>query len=253
MDALFEARELVFQPPGDDAQAEVQEMPEDFLEPELGGGADLGVLGGDKAGEVDVEVGLECGVFVEVGQDLGLVGVFLERQVDADVVGGQVADVGEQGHLAVDDDLGDLLDEVGLVDVVGDGGDLEGLGGLGGELGRGLGGGAESDAAAAGLVDLAELVLGVDDLAAGGEVGSLDGVVGHELEVFDLGVGQEFEAGLDGFGEVVGGDVGGHAHGDAGAAVDQEVGQPGGQDDGLGLGPVVVGPEGHGVVGDVVE
>ena len=50
--------------------------------------------------------------------------------------------------------------------------------------------------------------------------------------------------------EVVRGDVGGHAHGDAGRAVDQEVGQGGRQHGRLGLAAVVVGPEVDGVLVD---
>ena len=53
--------------------------------------------------------------------------------------------------------------------------------------------------------------------------------------------------------QVVGRDVGGHAHGDARGAVDQEVGETGGQHQGLFHGAVVVGHEVHGVLVQVLE
>ena len=63
----------------------------------------------------------------------------------------------------------------------------------------------------------------------------------------------ERDGGVEDFGEVVRRDVGGHADGDAGAAVDDEVGDARGQDGGLGGGLVVVGDEVDGVGVDVGE
>ena len=51
----------------------------------------------------------------------------------------------------------------------------------------------------------------------------------------------EIAEGVANLSQVVGRDVGGHAHGDAGGAVDQEVGEQGGQDHGLSQGFVKVG------------
>jgi len=58
---------------------------------------------------------------------------------------------------------------------------------------------------------------------------------------------------LDDFGEVVRRDVGGHADGDAGTAVDDEVGDARGEDSGFDGGLVVVGGEVDGVGVDVGE
>ena len=58
---------------------------------------------------------------------------------------------------------------------------------------------------------------------------------------------------VDDLGEVVGRDVGGHAHGDARRAVDEEVRDARGQDDGLLLVVVVVRDEVDGVLVDVGE
>jgi hypothetical protein len=66
-----------------------------------------------------------------------------------------------------------------------------------------------------------------------------------------LGVLQQVQAGVDDLVEVVRRDVGGHAHRDAGAAVDQQVGQPRRQHRGLLLGAVVVGREVDGFLVDV--
>ena len=102
---------------------------------------------------------------------------------------------------------------------------------------------------AAGMLGLAE------DVSAGGEVGAED-VLQTQFEVgtrLVLGFVDERDAGVDDFGEVVRRDVGGHADGDAGAAVDEEVGDAGGKDGGFERGLVVVGGEVDGVGVDVCE
>ena len=58
-------------------------------------------------------------------------------------------------------------------------------------------------------------------------------------------------AGVGDLAEIVGRDVGGHAHGDARRSVDEQVGQPRGEDRRLGLGAVVVGNEVDGFLVDV--
>ena len=55
------------------------------------------------------------------------------------------------------------------------------------------------------------------------------------------------------FAQIVRGHVGGHADGDAGAAVDQEVGKGGGKNGRLGEGLVVVGDKIHGVLVHVLH
>ena len=75
------------------------------------------------------------------------------------------------------DQLGDALDELGLVDLVGDLGDDDRLFFLGQIFNGHLG--AHQEAAAAGLVGLGDAALAVEE-SAGGEVGPL-----HVLEDFD--------------------------------------------------------------------
>src|SRR5690554_3801968 len=58
MDALFELREIELEALGDDLHAEVEEVADHAAEVEPLGGGDVGLLGGDEAGEVDLDVGL---------------------------------------------------------------------------------------------------------------------------------------------------------------------------------------------------
>src|SRR5581483_12127773 len=83
--------------------------------------------------------------------------------------------------------------------------------------------GAHDEAAAAGLVGLREIAAAVE-IAAGGEVGTLD-VVENDREIgadFALFLLDERDRRVENFGEVVRRNVRRHADGDAGAAVDDE-------------------------------
>ena len=187
-----------------------------------------------------------------VQHDLGD-GVALEHyhQALAGAAGGLVAQVGDAGDLAVLDQLGDLHREVvrvGLVRQLGDhqaGAALEFLDGDHG---------AHGDGAAAGAVGVGD-ALGAQDHGAGGEVRALDAQ--HQfLEQF-LAAGIRvlqvpLHAGGD-LAQVVRRDVGGHAHGDAGGAVDQEVRETRRQDGGFLVLAVVVVLEVDGVLVDVAD
>ena len=103
---------------------------------------------------------------------------------------------------------------LGFVDLVGDLGDDDGLAAAGDVFDGALG--AHDEAAAAGAVGVGDAGLAEDE-AAGGEVGAFD-VLEAEVEVgAGLGFffGDEGDAGVDDFGEVVRRDVGRHADGDA--------------------------------------
>ena len=84
--------------------------------------------------------------------------------------------------------------------------------------------GAHDEAAAAGLVGLREIAAAVE-IAAGGEVGTLDVLEDHRRgrTRFGLLFLDERDGGVEDLGEIVRRNVGGHADGDAGAAVDDEV------------------------------
>src|SRR5690606_33678633 len=100
--------------------------------------------------------------------------------------------------------------------------------------------GANVDAAPAGAVGLHDACATVDD-GPGGKVRT--GNEFHQLIDGDVFIVDQRKTGLDHFADVVGRNIGGHAHGDAGRAVDQQVGNTGGQNVGdLFLAVVVVDP-----------
>ena len=113
-----------------------------------------------------------------------------------------------------------------------------------------MGLGAHAHAAAAGAVGLLE-ARGAEDDAAGGEVRPLDEL--HEVVGRGVGVVEDVHGGVDHLAEVVRRDVGGHADGDAGRAVDHEVGHAAGQHGGLAPRLVVVGLPVDGVGVDVAH
>ena len=117
------------------------------------------------------------------------------------------------------DQVGDLLHQAGFVHLVGDLGDDDAAFAPG--HGFHLGPGPHHHLAPAGAVGLADAA-GAHDQAAGGEVRAGD--IGHELLDGDIRVIDHGHIGVDHLPQVMGGDVGGHAHGDAAAAVDQKVG-----------------------------
>jgi hypothetical protein len=185
----------------------------------------------------DAEGGLQLGVLVEVVQnDLGqLTPLDLDHDPDAFPVG-LVADVGDALDLLGVDQLGDALQEPRLVDGVGDLGDDDPLPlTLVAPLDHRLG--PDLDAAAAGAVGVPQ-ALPVEDVAPGREVRAGENL--HDLVQRGVGVLDQVRHGVADLGQVVGRDVGGHAHGDARAAVDQQVREPGRQDLGHGQALVVV-------------
>ena len=205
----------------------------------------------DQREAVDPEGVLQLGVLVElVEHDLG-VGVALELDHHAHALaGGLVAQVGDPRDGLGVDQLGDLLEQPGLVDHVGDLGDHDAL-----ALTR-----------AAGLLDLAdgtdldrpttggEGLVGAglaEDQPAGREVRG--GHVLHEVDGGQRIVVDQRHRGVDQLAEVVRRDVGGHADRDAGRAVGQQVREPRGQDQRFLLVAVVVGDEVDGLLVDVTQ
>src|SRR5699024_6329705 len=82
-------------------------------------------------------------------------------------------------------------------------------------------------------------------------VGDVD--VPQQVVQGGVDVGQHADGGVNDLPQVVGRDVGGHAHGDAGRAVDQQVGEARGEHPGLFQGLVEVGVPVHGVLVDVSQ
>ena len=160
-----------------------------------------------------------------------------------------VAEVADPLQPLLADQLGDVLDQPGLVDLVGDLGDDDRLAlGLGVDLDAGAG--PHLDVAAPLLVGLPDPVAPQDD-AGGGEVRAGDEA--HQLRHRGLRVVDQVDHRVDDLAHVVRRDVGGHADGDAGGAVDEQVGEAGRHDQRLDGGVVEVGPPLDGLLVDVGE
>ena len=128
VDALLERLQLVLEAFGHYFETEVQEVPEDLVQIHPLRPPDLDVaLGRFETGQIHDEAGLQHRVLEQVGHHHLLVGILLEFEKDPDVVGGNVLDVEKRRQLAARRDLADLLDQRGLVDGVGNAGDVERL------------------------------------------------------------------------------------------------------------------------------
>ncbi len=240
MNPLLQRGELVLEPPGDDVEAKMEEVPEDLLQIEPLGTADLRILRRDQARQVHREVDLQRRVLEEIRHDHLLVGVLLHLERDAHVLRREILHVEELRQLAAQHDLGDPLDELRLVHRVRNAVDVDRLGRA--RFRPGVPGAAETDRSRSRLVDLLQLLLRVENLAAGGEVGPLD--VTTELRAAQLLVVEQLDERRAHLAEVVRRDVGRHPDGDPRRAVDEEIRNARRQDDGLGLRAVVVRPKG---------
>ena len=110
--------------------------------------------------------------------------------------------------------------------------------------------GPDHHPAPAGGIGLPDAAATHDD-APGGEVRPLD--VLHQITELSLRIVQHADAGADHLPQVVGRDIGGHAHGDAGGAVDQQIGEAAGQHTGFLAALVKVGVPVHGVLLNVPQ
>ncbi len=191
-------------------------------------------------GDVDDREGvLQLGVLVELIDDDVGVHIAFEFDDDADEVFavGFVAHVGDVFDFFVLDALGDLFDEALFVYLVGYFGDDD-LFFVAAESALDFDFTADGDAAAASGVAVDDSLFSADD-AAGGEVGPFDDF--HQVFGGAFGLFDDFDDGVADFAEVVGREAGGHADGDALRAIDEEVGEFGGENGGLVASFVVVG------------
>ena len=168
----------------------------------------------------------------------------LGHQHDADRSVAFVAHVFEDRQLAVGDQLGDLLDQLGLGHLIRDfrddqlplpaahpldpGGDV----GLVLRLGR-VEPAAQAEGAAPRAIGLADRRRTVDHLPAGGEIGAVE--VLHQLFVGDGRIVDQRQRCVDDLGDIVAGDAGCHPHRNPACAIGEEVGEQAGEDFGLDL------------------
>ena len=204
----------------------------------------------DEGEHVHVERHLHRRVLEQVVQHLVRVGVPLQLDVDAHAVAVRfIAQVGDAVDLLVLDQLGDLLEQAGLVHLVRQLRDDDRHPVAADLLERDLR--THHDPAAAVGVHLADrvhrfpvaadrvpLALVAEDRSAGREV--RPGHVAAQVVGRDRRVVDERDRGVDDLAQVVGRDVRGHADRDPGAAVDEQVRELRGQDRRLLLGAVVV-------------
>ncbi|MNZ23668.1 hypothetical protein D3C78_407870 [compost metagenome] len=202
----------------------------------------------DQRHHVDAEHALHLGLRVEVVEHhlRHLAATQLDDHAHAVLVR-LVAQLADALELLLLDQLGDLLDQARLVQLVGQLGDHQLLAAADLVDVLDLDAGAHVDASTAGAVGLDDAGATVDD-PRGGEVRAGDVV--HQLVDGQLGVVDQRQAAVDHLAQVVRRDVGGHAHGDAAGAVDQQVGDLGRHDRRDLLGAVVVG---HPVDGFLVQ
>ena len=222
-----------------DVPAEVDVDGEQLLQPH---GPGLPV---DERDVVDGEGVLHRGQLVQLLEDrLGVEAVLdLDDQLQSGLAVGEVLDVGDALQLLRLHRVLDLLDDLFGADEVGQLGDDDALAARRDLVDARRRAGAE--AAAPGEVGVADAVE-ADDPAAAGQVRAGDEL--HQVVEAGVGVGQQVPGRADDLDEVVRRHVGRHADGDAGGAVDEEVGVGRGQHLGLQQLVVVVGDEGDGVL-----
>ena len=199
---------------------------------------------------VDAEGVLELRLLVEVVEHhLGhFAALELDHHPHARLVG-LVTDVGDALEFAFVHQFGNALKQQPLVDLIGQlvNDDRTAVATI--ELFK-VGAGANHHPATAGAIALPHTRDAVDG-GAGGKIGSR-----HQLnQLIDarLGAPQQKQTGVDDFTQVMRRNVGGHAHGNARRAIDQQVGNPCWQNRGLEFLAVVIRLKIHGFTVDVGE
>ncbi len=198
----------------------------------------------DQRNDVDAEHALQLGLGVEVVEDH--LRHFATTQLDHDahaVLVGLVTQLGDAFELLLFHQLGDLLDQASLVQLVRQLGDDDLLAAANLVDVFDGGAGAHVNAATAGAVGFDDAGTTVDD-RGGREVRTRD--VLHQLIDGQLGIVDEGQATVDDFTKVVRRDVGRHAHGNTAGAVDEQVRDTGRHDRRDHFGAVVVRHPVHG-------
>ena len=200
------------------------------------------------------KIALQGGAALEVGQHGFGIGVppQLHHHPHAIPVA-LVADVGNAADLAFVHLLCQFLDPARLAQLVGQLGDHHGAAAVPALAGLDfldVGHPPHRDAAPAQQVGVAQ-ALAHQHLAAGGEIRARYQL--QQLFVAEIRVAHQGDQGIHHLAQVVGRDVGGHAYGDAGAAIEEQEGQLGGQNRWFLLGAVEVGGKVNGFAADFIE
>ena len=165
----------------------------------------------------------------------------LQLERDADFFRRQVLHVDERRQLAAERHLRDPFDESRLVHCVRDAGDVDRLAA---SCDRSLfPRGAQPHRSGSSPVDLLELLGRVQHLSAGWKVGTLD--IAGQLNAAQIRVAEELHERRAHLAQVVRRDVGRHADGDAGCAVDEQIRNARREHHGFSPGPVIVRSEVH--------
>ena len=204
----------------------------------------------DKGDHVDAESRLQLGLGVQIVQHDFAHFVLAQFDDDAQaVLVGLVPQFGNAFEFLFLDEFGDAFDQPCLVDLVGDFGDDNGF--LAAVIvPQYFGAGAHVDNAAAGAIGLHDSGPAVDD-ARGGKIRPAD--VFHQTVDVEFRVFQQRDSAIDDFFQVVRRNIGRHAHGDAGRAIDQQIGNARRQNVGDLFGIVVVGREVDGFLVEIGE
>src|SRR6202167_4996437 len=211
--------------------------------------AELARLSGDDGQQDHAERFLHLGVLEEVRENNLRLFVALHFDDDAHAVTvGFVANVGDAFDLFVLNEAGDIFDQARFVDLIRELGDDDVLAILAALFDGDFG--AHLEGAAARLVGLFDSFAAVN-VTGGGKIGARDEL--HDFFQVGFGFFDQHDRGFNDFFQVVRRNVGGHADGDARGAVDEQAGNPRGQDDGFFFAFIEVGNELDGFFFDVRE
>ena len=229
--------------PADDVHAVLDEKAQQFEQ------AEFARLAGDDREQNHAERFLHLGHLEQFVQDDLRLFVALHFDDDAHAVAvAFVANVGDAINLFVLDQARDVFDQARFVDLIRQLGDDDVLAVLAALFDGGLG--AYLERAAAGFVGLFDAFAAVD-VAGGGKIRA-----GNQLHhFFQIGVGlfDQQDGGFDDFLQIVRRNVGGHAHGDTGGTVDQQIRNARGENDRLVFALIEVRDKINGLLLDVRE
>ena len=238
VDALLQLRQFIFQSAYHDLHPEIKEIPEYSGQIYFGRRSHFRIVRRQQARHVDVESHLQRGVLQQEGHGgLGL-HTALDLQDDPDIIGGFIPDIDQLGHFALDDVVGNLLDQGAFGHAIRDGRDDDSRFALEFILP------AQLDGAFSGGVDVDQLRLRIEDAPPCREIGAGDELLDQRLRA-SIRRSDHVDGRIHQLRKVVGWNIGGHPDSDTGGPIEQQVGYPGRKHDRFEQGSVEVGSEGY--------